>query len=205
MNKFVLFFTKITGFPMAKLFFKWKVIYRDRAVQDKKLKDGVILMSNHKALLDFVLYLNLFFRAPVHFLMAEVLFNKNAAFSWLLYKLGGIRVNRETYDFSFIEESVQILKKGGIMGIFPEGQLPRGGKMSRFTPSLVMIALASGADIVPVYTDGNYGIGKRATVVIGTPFKLKELCPKDHPEKEDISRCNELCLEKILELQELAK
>ena len=202
MNKFVLYFTKITGFLPALVYFKWKVFYMDRKKQGGKLPKGTILVSNHKKLLDFPLYLMIFFTSPVRFLVAEVLMNKKGPLPWLLTKLGSIKVDRNSYDFAFIDESVEALNNNERVGVFPEGRLPVDGKMSPFAPSCVMIALRSGADIIPVYTDGNYGITKRTHVMVGVPLNLKEICPSEHPTGDEINKCNEILLAKILELKE---
>lgn len=200
MNKPFLLLTKITGWPAAKLLFRWKIHYMNKEAQGTVLPNGTILMSNHKSLWDFPLYLVMFFKTTVHYLVAEVIYNKGGFMSWLLKSLGCVRVNRTTFDFSFIGECVDILRKGGCIGIFPEGQLPRNGQMSRFTPSCVMIALESGAEIVPVYTDGNYFKG-RVNVMIGERIQLKEYCKSENPSREEISACNEILLAKILELE----
>jgi len=206
MNIPFLYFTKLTGYIPARLVINWKTYYENRKAQSKRIPRGTILMSNHKSLWDFCLYIILFFRAPIHFLIAEVIYEKGAFMSWLLKSLGCVRVNRTTYDFTFIDECVKLLKKGARIGIFPEGQLPREGKMSRFTPSCVMIALAADAEIVPVYTDGNYGFGKRANVIIGERIRLRDFCSSENPTREEIQACNDLLLSRILELEkELAR
>jgi len=203
LNKPFLFFTKITGFLPAKVFFRWKVYYEDKTVQGKKIPKGAILMSNHKSLWDFVLHMMVFFRAPLHFQIAEVIYNKGPFMAWLMNSLGSIKVDRFAYDFSFIEESLDLLKKGERLGIFPEGQLPRGGKMSRFTPSCALIALKSGADIIPVYTDGKYGKAAPCHVMIGKPIRLREIVDTEEPTREELSRCNDFLVQRILELEAL--
>ena len=89
--------------------------------------------------------------------------------------LGGIRVDRDAKDFSFVSDTIEVLDGGGTVGVFPEGRLPVNGKPFPFTVSTAYIALNSDAKIVPVYTDGNYGINRRANVVIGEPFDINEL------------------------------
>ena len=201
MNKFHLVFTKITGFIPARIFFKWKVYYEPGAEKGKKLPKGSILMSNHRSIWDFILYLMVFFRTTVRFQVAEVIYEKNAFIAWVLKSFGSIRVNRFDFDFSFIEESEKILKDGERVGIFPEGQLPRGGKMSRFTPSCALIALRSGADIIPVYTDGNYGLFKRTHLIIGRKISLRQFCGTEDLSKEILRSCNDHLLGRILELE----
>lgn len=201
MSKAFLYFTKIQGWLPAKVLYKWKVRFENKEKQGMLIPKGTLLVSNHKALLDMPLYMEMFFRSPVRFLVGDVVYDTNIGFvGWLLKHLLCIRVDRATMDFSFIEESVKLLKQGERVGIFPEGQLPRNGKMSRFTPSYVMIALQANAEIVPVYTDGNYHITKRANVMVGERINLRQTCSSDNPTKEEIQACNDLVLSKIIEL-----
>ena len=198
----VLWFTKLTGVPAALLFFKPKVYYVNKAVQSLRLPKPCILMSNHKSLMDFVLYLCLFFGRTLRFLMAEVLFRKGKLFSWMLFALGGVYVDRDAFDFGFISESIKILDKGGTVGIFPEGRLPINGKPWPFKPSIVLIALHAGVPIVPLYTDGNYGLFKRARVVVGTPIDLRDYCDTVDPDEQQLKQLTALLEQKTQELKE---
>ena len=199
LNKFFLWFVKLTGVIPALLFFKPKIY---RVGEKSQLKKGMILVSNHKSLMDFVLYLIVFFGKTIRFLMAEVLFNKGKLFASFLFGIGGIYVNRDNYDFSFMYETIKVLDKGGIVGIFPQGRLPVGDKEWPFKPSVTYIALNSDAPIVPVYTDGNYGLFKRAKVVIGTPIDIHEFCTQKNPNEAEIKRLTEMLQSKVYELKE---
>jgi 1-acyl-sn-glycerol-3-phosphate acyltransferase len=143
-------------------------------------------MSNHTSLMDFVLYLLLFWDRTPRFLMAEVLFSKNKMLSWLLYALGGIYVNRDNVGFGFVSESLETLDKCGLVGVFPQGRLPVNGKPFPYKPGIAMIASRTDAPIIPIYTDGNYGLKKRAHVIFGEPIYLKEHFDCTNPSKEDL-------------------
>lgn len=180
-NRFVLGFVKLTGYLPAMLFFKPRVIYEDKTVQSKRLPKPCIFVSNHQSLLDFALYLCLFFGRTIRFQMAEVLFEKGKLFSNFLFWLGGIYVNRNKLNMEMMATSIRILDAGGTVGVFPQGRLPVDGKPFPFKSGVVYMALHSDAPIIPVYTDGNYGLKKRATVVIGQPIHLKEWCTNEKP------------------------
>ena len=200
-----LWFTKLTGWLPAWLFFRPKVYYMDPAVQKRRLPRGSILMSNHKSLLDFVLYLIVFFGATVRFQMAEVLFNKGKFFASLLFGWGGIYVNRDSFNPDCLRATVEILEKGGKVGIFPQGRLPVGDKEWPFKPGILYVALQSGAPIIPIYTDGNYGFGKRAHVMIGTPIRLSELTQSNEPDREETARLLHMLEDKTNELKAALK
>ena len=56
--------------------------------------------------------------------MAEVLFRKKVLGPFLK-AMGGIYLDRDSADMGFMGKSMDILHQGGVVGIFPEGRLPR--------------------------------------------------------------------------------
>lgn len=60
------------------------------------------------------------------------------------------------------------------MIIFPEGHTSKTGVMDEFKPGFAMLAVMSGAKIVPVYNNGEYHklFGKRLKLYVGEPMEL---------------------------------
>ena len=201
MSRFVLGFTKLTGILPAYILFKPKVFTVSKKAK-RRLPKKAILMSNHTSLLDFVLFLVVFFTRSIHFLIAEVLFSKNKLLSWFLYKIGGIFVNRNSGDFSFIEDSLDVLNKNGVAGVFPQGRLPINGQQFPYKPGIVLIALKTDAPILPVYTDGNYGIFKRAHIMIGEEIHIKDYLDSSEITDEKIKELTKILEEKNSALKE---
>lgn len=198
-SRLLLGIIKATGILPALLFFKPKIHTENN--RKKSLKKPCILMSNHQSLLDFVLYLIIFPFNTIRFLMAEILFRRCGIFTWFLYKIGGIKVDRDNYDFNFIEDSLEVLDKGGIVGIFPESRLPVNGKHFPFKAGVALIALRTDAPIIPVYTDGNYGLFKRANIIIGDEIDIREFTLSENPEDEDVERLTQILENKIYDLK----
>lgn len=202
-SRLFLAFVKITGYVPVMLFLKPKKHYVNKNAFKGGLPKPCILMSNHTSLMDFVLYLMSFPFCTLRFWMAEVLFNKGRLFSWFLFKIGGIYINRDTCDFGFVEDSLEVLDKNGRIGVFPQGRLPVNGCRFPFKPGIIAVALRTDAPIVPVYTDGNYGITKRAHFIIGEPIYLREYCDNENPTKEQRQKLLELLEEKTFELKDV--
>ena len=206
-NKFVinlvLGFVKITGFLPLLIFFKPKIHKSNK--QKSKLPKCCILVSNHKSLLDFPLYLLVFPFRTIRFLMAEVLYNKSPFFAWFLNSLGGIRVDRDDKSFSFVSDSIEVLDNKGILGVFPEGRLPVNGKPWPFTVSTAFIATHADAPIVPIYTDGNYGISKRVNVVIGEPFFLTDFAEDGLNDEQQLAHLTDVLEKRVYDLKSLLK
>ena len=124
-----------------------------------------------------------------------------------LRMLGGIYVDRDSKDFGFISKSEEILGKGGVVGIFPEGRIPLPGEEMplEFKTSAAYIALSSGARIIPVVTDGAYFGRKRAHVLIGKPVVMSDLLPSKSgnlPQREEILEVTEKLRQRIAGLKE---
>ena len=167
-------FTKLTGWPVAFFAFRTKIYYEDKKVQGRHIKGPAIIISNHTSVFDYAVYLFVFFTRTLRFQMAEVLFKKKFL-GPLLRMLGGIYVNRDTYDFSFVGKSQSILEKGGVVGVFPESRIPRPEEKRplEFKPSAAYLAYISGVKIVPIVTNGSYfNFMKRARVLIGKPIDI---------------------------------
>lgn len=194
-------FAKISGLLLAWLFFMPRVRLEENA--KRRLPKSCILVSNHTALIDFALYLMLFPLRTIRFPMAEVLFRKSKLLSALLYGLGGIRVDREGKNFGFVSQCLEVLDQGGTLGIFPQGRLPVNGKPFPFTVSTAFIATHTDVPIIPVYTQGNYGFGKRAQVVIGAPIHIREYCREGLSQDAQLQQLTDMLEKKVYSLKEL--
>lgn len=194
-------FTKITGWPVQKICFRTVVYYEDKSIQSRKIEGPAIIISNHTSVWDYAVWLFVFYGRTLRFQMAEILF-KRPGLGLLLKQLGGIYVDRYANDFSFIAKSEAILKKGGVVGIFPESRLARPGEERPlpFKSSAAYLALLSGVKVIPVYTDGSYFNKIHANVFIGCPLDVRELLNDDLSEKENLERISELIRERVIEL-----
>lgn len=196
-------FVKITGYVLWWLLFRPKIYYTDRKVQGCHIKGAGVIISNHTSVFDYALFLGVFLTRTLRYQMAEVLFRKKLL-GWFLRSMGGIYVNRDTYNFSFVGESVDILNKGGVVGIFPESRIPRPGEETPlpFKTSGAMVALRSGAPIIPVYTDGVYFSMKRARMIIGTPIYARDFYDENLTEKENVKNIGKELRNVIMELRD---
>lgn len=198
--KLCLGFVKITGAIPAWILLKPRV--RLAAGAKRRLPKNCILVSNHISLMDFVLYLLVFPVRTVRFLVAEVLYNRNKLLGAFLPLIGSIRVDRDVKSFDFISNALEVLDDGGALGVFPQGRLPMKGIRFPFTPSTAFIALRTDAPIIPVHTDGNYGLFKRAGVVIGAPIYLKEHCKEGLSEQEQLAQLTDYLEKTVFALKE---
>ncbi|HOF65151.1 MAG TPA: lysophospholipid acyltransferase family protein [Bacilli bacterium] len=191
MYKFVQWFLRITGYiPSLFYFRRRKVYYENRKSQGRRIKGKAIVVSNHFYVYDFALYLFVFYQSNLRPLIGEALFHYNKAFNFLARAIGGIKVERDAYDFTFMSKAVNALNKKQKLLIFPEARFPLEHEMDLlpFTPSFVYIALESGAPIVPVYHNKKFKKKGYTSCIIGEKIYLTELYDHSLSEKENVER-----------------
>ncbi len=205
MIAFFNWFTKITAYLVQKLCFRTKIYYEDKSVQDRRIHGAAIIISNHTSVFDYAVMLFVFPWRTLRYQMAEVLFRRRPGLGLFLRQMGGIYVDRDARNFDFLRVSENILKKGGVVGVFPESRLPKEDEERPlpFKSSVAYLALTAGVKIIPVYTNGSYFQKKRARVIIGTPIDAESLLDPAADDKTNVCIVAEKLRERIILLGEL--
>lgn len=200
--EFFRIFGLLMGWPIQWIFFKKKVYYEDKKYKDWK-KGGKLFISNHYNVFDYGLNCFMVFPRKLFAVTSELPF-KSKLLRFGMKFFGTIQANRITGDMSFIDKSAEVIQKGKLVQIFPEGRNTPDGQMHPFKPSYIMIASMANCKIVPIISDGNYGLFKRVSVIVGNEIDLGELLGKDPSEftKEDIQLANDLIYQKSLQLRQ---
>lgn len=210
MNVPFAWFVKLSGLPIEHFYFKKKVYFEDKLDTSNKIKGAALIVSNHTSIYDFPLMMYTFFNRNLRTLIAEVMYQQNIFLTTLLTRLGAIKVDRKSYDFTFMSEMIDVLKKNHVGLVFPESRLPtkddKEGELLEFKPSYIYLALQSGVPIIPVYTNGIYGKLKkkkkdRARLIIGKKIYVNDLYDENKSEKENISYINDYIKNKIYSLK----
>ena len=195
-------FTKVTGWIVQKICFRTKVYYIDKSIQDRKINGPAIIISNHTSVFDYAVFLFVFWSRTLRYQMAVVLFQKKLL-ALFLKCMGGIYVDRQSHDFDFMLKCEKIINKGGVVGVFPEGRIPKEGESRplQFQIGAAQLALMTNAPIIPIYTNGSYFNKKRARVIIGKPFYAADLINEQDDHKTNLQNITEKMRKTIIELE----
>lgn len=126
---------------------------------------------------------------PVWFMAMEELFSM-PVLARLLPRLHAFPVRRGTPDRTALRRAEEVLRAGGLLVMFPEGHESETGEMQPFLGGAALLALRTGAPVVPVWVQGTDGImpygavvprwsRKRVLVRFGPPLRLDDLAGMD--------------------------
>jgi 1-acyl-sn-glycerol-3-phosphate acyltransferase len=115
--------------------------------------DGpLIVVSNHLSNADPPILIVAFPR-PLFFMGKAELF-RNPILAWVVRKFGGFPVERGSADRAALRHALKVLDQEIALGIFPEGGRSKTGAMRPGLPGVGLLALQSGAPILPVALTG---------------------------------------------------
>jgi 1-acyl-sn-glycerol-3-phosphate acyltransferase len=140
----------------------------------------VILVANHVSNLDPPA-VGVACPRRVHFMAKHELFI-NPVSGWFLRALGAFPVKRNTPDRAAFKQALNILKKGLVLGMFPEGTRNKSGELGPAQQGAAVLALRTQAILIPVGVRVRIKNGKdkgQVQVRFGPAIPWDDLDPKD--------------------------
>ncbi len=131
----------------------------------------LILVTNHINILEIpVLYTHLQPRPISGYFAAYRM--KNLWLRWLLTTFGGIPVERGRPDRSAMRQAVERLRQGDIFALAPEGTRSKDGRLRRGHAGVVLLALETGAPVLPLAFWGSENWQRNLKRLRRTPFEI---------------------------------
>ncbi len=165
-------FGRLASWTLARVL--WRTTRRGKKRVPRK--GPVILIANHVGFIDGPVVHGVAPR-PVHILVKTEMFR--GFLDWFLTAVGQIEVDASGREA--LTRARQVLKRGGVVGVFPEGS--RGaGAAENLQGGAAWLALHTGASVVPVALFGTrrtgepVGVwprpGRKIIVEFGAPFSV---------------------------------
>ncbi len=142
-------------FDLARMVFLpiCNLVFRARPVDAQHVPGAgpAIIAPNHFSAMDHF-FCGIYLRRRVRFMAKSQLFR--GPLRTLLPRLGAFPVQRGKGDERSIETALELLRRGGVVVIYPEGGRSRNGRVGeRARRGVGRLALESGAPVVPVAID----------------------------------------------------
>ncbi|AJS58017.1 lysophospholipid acyltransferase family protein [Paenibacillus sp. IHBB 10380] len=176
-------------------------LYRLEAIGKENVPNegGVLLCCNHISVRDPIV-LGIKLKRPVKYMAKGELFNI-PGFGWLLRQLGAFPVKRGGVSKESIRYSINILRQGEMMGIFPEGT--RNSTSGIAKKGAASFALRSNAEVVPAAIFGEYKLFRKMRIVYGAPIDLSEF--KGEGSGDQLEAATDKIMSRIYEMQKSGK
>lgn len=196
---------KLTGIIPGFLALGFRKYFAGDKINTAAYKGPLIIVQNHKGFMDFPLIVRMFALRRVHVVVSETLYAHSGFMRFILKVMGVIKADRFSGDLSFVNKSIEILNKGGIVLIYPEGKIETSDEIYEFKRSAALISIQSGVPILPIYHDGRTGFLKKDKCIIGNLMHPQEYSVEGANLAENADRFNKALYDNICGYQRLCK
>jgi 1-acyl-sn-glycerol-3-phosphate acyltransferase len=141
---------------LTALRFLTKLLFRVRGEELSKIPQNgpLIIISNHINIAEVGILYALLMPRPVSGFIAE--HRMEVAWSrWIAHTTNAIPLHRGEADVSALREAIERLKDGQIIVLAPEGTRSGHGRLQKAHPGAVLLALHSGAPLLPLVFYGH--------------------------------------------------
>jgi len=189
----------VYSFLKTVFYYFFTMIFRLKIIGTEHIPahGGVIIAANHISLWDPPVLGAACLRS-IHFMAKEELFTI-PGLKWIIKKLKAFPVRRGAADRTAIRHAINLLKKGEMLGVFPEGTRSTTGELGKPEAGIAMIALKAGVPIVPACIIGTNCLFKdghmfpQFIIKFGKPIMIKE----DKNDKEIMEKISTTIMQEI--------
>jgi 1-acyl-sn-glycerol-3-phosphate acyltransferase len=187
-----------------------KIMLKIRVFGQENLpKPPFIITSNHASLMDPPMVALACRKYPVNFMAKQELFDHPIMGFWTR-NVRCIPTKRGKNAVKGIKEALRRLKKGCVVGVFPEGTRSEDGSLQEAKIGTGFLMVKAEVPVVPVFVYGSAKafpkgksvvFGTKAGAIIGKPISPEEYLRVAGPDRKDYETVSSLVMDRIGDLK----
>ncbi len=192
------FRTILQGIVKGAIYAYCKIVYRMEVIGKENIpqNEPIIICGNHKSFLDPPI-IEVTCGRYARFLAKEEL-TKNPFLALLGWVFDVILVKKDSKEVKALKESLQTIKNGECLALFPEGTRNGLEKGEKVKDGAAFFAVRTGARVLPVGISGGEKPFKKVIIKYGKPLDFSEY--KNAKDKEVLDEITNKIMKSILSL-----
>lgn len=191
-------FVKWTGALPLLFVLRTKIIYLNGKKPKGLFRGKILVASNHISFLDPIVVGTVVKWRRIGFVATKELIDKRP---WFFKGIGCIEIDKENPTVETFKQVKNRLYRGHPVVVFPEGTISRNEEMKAFKTGIMMMAMMSEADIVPMYLGKRETFKQRKVAIVGNKIKYSDLIKSPFPSMDDLKAAAEHLQEVEKELE----
>jgi 1-acyl-sn-glycerol-3-phosphate acyltransferase len=152
-----------------------------RGLENFPMKGPVLIVANHHSYLD-AFVLGAVAPRKIHFMVKRSQFRKWFA-RWFYWGMDAFPVNQDGRDQEALRRAMEILGRGGIVGLYPAGSRSPHRGLQEWRPGVALLAKHAGVPVLPAAICGTHEAFRKGSalprptkvmVVFGEPVRFEE-------------------------------
>ena len=186
-------FWRFVSVGLVWLIYRWTVYGKENIPQD----GPALVLSNHQRFIDIMLCQG-WSRRTFYFVPRDTLFV--GFWGWMIDSFYTIPINQDQPTLQSMKAIIEILKRGHIVCLYPEGSRTLDGKIDEFKSGFSLLVRRSGAVMIPTVIDGVFErwprgqkypkLGGRVGIMYGKPIGADHI--KELGEEKFIAEFNQI-------------
>lgn len=168
---------------------RWKATGRERVPKH----GGLLVVSNHLNNADPPVLAAGMMGRRISFMAKSELFK--LPFGVFPKWWGAFPVRRLEADIGAMLNAERLIRRGNVLGMFPEGTRSKNGTLGKPHPGTAVIALRTGATVLPCAITGSEVLSSpmrilrrpKVTVTVGEPFQVERIKKPSEQQVEELS------------------
>lgn len=191
--------------PLGKAFCKTYYKVEFEGTENLDRKGGFIIAPNHVTEFD-PLFIAMASERKFHYIAKYELF-ENPVLNKAITHLNGFPIVRGKGDMTAINYAVELIRRGEVLCIFPEGTRSPDGTPQRAKSGVGYMARQTGADVVPVaiYMENKDKKGSKVIVKFGRAIKNSDMGFTDGGKTKENKAAAAMIMDEIIRLWEDCK